>query len=136
MKFHQLSICLVLTLPLFACQTDTGMPTPPATTPYTLNESEISAVVRGVKSALKDPDSAKFGQMKASTEGGGVKYVCGIVNAKNSFGGFIGDSPFVGVLGSLETEGKTLATFRLTSLGRNQDNTEIVVKMCRHYGVI
>ncbi|MBB6054453.1 MAG: hypothetical protein EOM46_21465 [Gammaproteobacteria bacterium] len=46
---------------------------------------------RSVKSQLKDPDSAKFGAFYVSTSGAG----CGVVNAKNSFGGYSGEKRFV-----------------------------------------
>lgn len=39
-----------------------------------------------VRAQLKDPDSAKFKGVKESSPG----YVCGFVNAKNSYGGYIG----------------------------------------------
>lgn len=40
---------------------------------------------------LKDPDSAKFGQVVARESG----IVCGYVNSKNSFGGYTGDKAFI-----------------------------------------
>lgn len=46
-----------------------------------------------VKSTLKDPDSAKFESLfKQSGESDG--YVCGYVNAKNSYGGYTGKKQF------------------------------------------
>lgn len=45
-----------------------------------------------VKTDLKDPDSAKFRQVKHFRETGGT---CGLVNAKNSMGGYVGDVRFV-----------------------------------------
>ncbi|MDV2901775.1 hypothetical protein R0H17_09050 [Phytobacter diazotrophicus] len=43
-----------------------------------------------VKQSLKDPDSAKFNSYYRSF-GDGVGYICGTVNAKNSYGGYVGD---------------------------------------------
>lgn len=52
-----------------------------------------------VKSVLRDPDSAKFGPMSGYDDrkfaGKPVTAVCGVVNAKNGFGGFTGDKNFV-----------------------------------------
>lgn len=44
-----------------------------------------------VKSMLNDPDSAKFSHL---SNGVGKGDVCGLVNAKNRMGGYVGDTPF------------------------------------------
>jgi len=54
----------------------------------------ILASKEAVKANLKDPNSAEFKNMRL------VKYlnghvVCGTVNAKNSFGGYTGFTPFI-----------------------------------------
>ncbi len=46
---------------------------------------------QAVLGRLKDPDSAKFGQVVARESG----IVCGYVNSKNSFGGYTGDKAFI-----------------------------------------
>ncbi|CAM3351433.1 DUF4124 domain-containing protein [Paracidovorax anthurii] len=49
------------------------------------------------KQRLKDPDSAKFSNVRAySFNGRGKTYVmtCGELNAKNSYGGYVGSKPF------------------------------------------
>lgn len=46
---------------------------------------------RIVRAALKDPDSAKFSNVRVKE---GTAFVCGQVNAKNSFGGYVGPIPF------------------------------------------
>ncbi|WP_243077748.1 hypothetical protein [Pantoea sp. MQR6] len=46
-----------------------------------------------VRETLKDPDSAKFESFfRESSDGEG--YVCGTINAKNSYGGYTGRSNF------------------------------------------
>ncbi len=51
---------------------------------------------RAVKAQLKDPDSAEFGEVSTFRDADDdVRWVCGIVNAKNSFGGYVGATPFV-----------------------------------------
>ncbi len=61
----------------------------------TINEAKNS-----VKQRLKDPSSAEFTNVQLRDYVGG-KVVCGYVNAKNSFGGYVGAkqfiaSPFIG----------------------------------------
>lgn len=46
------------------------------------------------KSVLKDPESARFGSVFVYRRGTGF-VACGNVNAKNSFGGYTGDTPFI-----------------------------------------
>jgi hypothetical protein len=52
---------------------------------------EVQAVTDALKSALKDPDSAKVSAVRISADG---KTACGLVSAKNSYGGYSGDSIF------------------------------------------
>jgi hypothetical protein len=49
------------------------------------------AAIEKVKAQLKDPDSAKFRDIKPLDDKGSV---CGWVNAKNSYGGYTGFSVF------------------------------------------
>jgi hypothetical protein len=44
-----------------------------------------------VKRLLNDPDSAKFTDVKAGADKGSY---CGLVNAKNRMGGYVGATPF------------------------------------------
>ena len=44
-----------------------------------------------VRSALSDPDSAQFRDLGVDAETGSI---CGRVNAKNKFGGYVGFKPF------------------------------------------
>lgn len=46
-----------------------------------------------LKETLKDPDSAKL-ESTFKESGAGEGYVCGTVNAKNSYGGYVGKKPF------------------------------------------
>lgn len=51
------------------------------------------AAKKAVLAKLKDPDSAQFRNIRAADG-----WVCGEVNAKNSYGGYTGYSGFVGSL--------------------------------------
>lgn len=66
--------------------------------PFTLSPSQEAAVKASVTGTLKDPESARFGTIAASKDGTGTITVCGLVNAKNSFGGYTGNQPFNGLL--------------------------------------
>jgi len=88
---------------LGGCQTD-GQPNayeaayPPAS--YTefrdLTPAEKALLATGLKSKLKDPDSAQFKWTKITRSAGaeGRVYYCGMVNAKNGYGGYTGFGPF------------------------------------------
>ena len=58
----------------------------------------------GVTAGLKDPTSPRFGTSFVAAKGSsGSVVVCGFVNAKNSFGGYVGEAPFIGVINSAAT---------------------------------
>lgn len=72
-------------------------PTPDmATTPVVLASQQIAVVETTIRKDLKDPDSAQFSGYQAAVDANGIIAVCGYVNAKNSYGGYIGRQPFVG----------------------------------------
>lgn len=50
-----------------------------------------------VRQVMKDPDSARFGQIAAAQAADGTITVCGWVNGKNSFGAYTGELPFLGI---------------------------------------
>jgi len=57
-----------------------------------------------VKSMLRDPASAEFGDMRVSAAGG-TPVVCGTVNSKNGFGGMGGSQRFIsGAVTALEEQ--------------------------------
>ncbi|HEF2140047.1 TPA: hypothetical protein R9C75_000724 [Escherichia coli] len=67
-----------------------------------------------ISSLMKDPDSAKFESVTfhQTSEGEGepfIGYVCGYVNAKNSFGAYTGNKAFI-VKTKITNDGKTIAT--------------------------
>lgn len=80
-----------------------------------MSSFETSIVEDAISSRLKDPSSAQFGAMAAALQTDGSVIVCGLVNAKNSFGGYTGNQPYFGTLGE--------NWFVPTSLGENSDPT-------------
>ncbi|MGE4351556.1 MAG: hypothetical protein AB7E52_05130 [Bdellovibrionales bacterium] len=95
----------------------------------TLNKKQLKAVYQGVRDALKDPDSAKFYAMKAGKDPSGVITVCGLVNAKNGFGGYTGKKPFIGVIASDNR------LFIPLSIGGKESELSVTYSLCRDYGL-
>lgn len=61
-----------------------------------LDKAQIVLMQEKVRASLKDPASAQFGAHVAGVNKDGVVMVCGLVNAKNGFGGYTGMGPFAG----------------------------------------
>lgn len=101
-------------------------------TKYTLSDLEKKAVQKGVVQQLKDPDSARFGDIAAVKSSAGTITVCGWVNAKNSYGGYTGDKPFLGaIIGS----GAKLG-FYVVGMGGTDTETKATIQVCQQNGVI
>lgn len=56
-----------------------------------LSQSEKQVIIGVISSQLKDPDSAKYTWQDYK---GGDTY-CGFVNSKNSYGGYVGNTPII-----------------------------------------
>ncbi len=84
-----------LGLALAAC----GEPSPEELAQKAAEEARIADEVRkydaedAVRAVLADPESACFSRLFVSRQSG-LPVVCGMVNAKNRFGGYVGDRPF------------------------------------------
>ncbi len=64
-----------------------------------LTDAERAIVKKSVKAELKDPDSARFKWLpiagsKKKVGGARSMLYCGVVNSRNSFGGYAGDAPY------------------------------------------
>lgn len=99
----------------------------PATTPVALRAPDVDNVKLGVSALLRDPPSAVFGRIAAARAADGTTYVCGLVNAKNGFGGYTGEVPFAGTLAA--------DRFQLVAMGGTANETWVASDMCRRYGV-
>lgn len=65
-------------------------------TPVSLSPGYEAAAQAAVRAVLKDPASATFGPATAArSQQSGTIRVCGIVNARNAFGGFSGPVRYV-----------------------------------------
>ena len=68
-------------------------------TPTTLTDEELKIVQDGIRMRLKDPMSAMFpGETRAARAADGEITACGLVNAKNSFGGYTGASLYIAIV--------------------------------------
>lgn len=105
-------------------------PPPQPLAPVTLTSAQIAMVQAGVRSSLKDPASARFDRVqlwKAGQKDATHIAVCGYVNAKNSFGGYTGDKPFVGVM-----DGRI---FVVAGMGGSDLDSLSVLAVCRKDGL-
>ena len=111
-------------------------PTPPSTVKgllITLTDEQIEYVQQGVRNVLKDPDSAIFGQIIAGALDASHTslMVCGWVNAKNSFGGYVGRTPFAGTVEGVFTE----TAFTLAGIGDTDTEALAVLILCDRHGL-
>jgi hypothetical protein len=94
---------------------------------HTLSAAETKAVHEAVRSSLKDPESARFGRALAGKLKGDV-LVCGMVNAKNSYGGYTGEKPYFGLL----FEGKR---FGVAKIAGDDISVQAVQQTCAEKGL-
>lgn len=99
--------------------------------PITLTSKQQQAVRAGVAKGMKDPESARFDdKMADAKKPDGTITVCGYVNGKNSFGGYVGMSPFIGIL----ADGPN-GPFGLVDIDSSARDRPFVIKLCRDSGV-
>jgi hypothetical protein len=87
-------LCIAIPLALLSAnvEADSGAPT----------KAQIAAIQSAVKARLKDGDSAKFAEIRLGKSNAGATVACGVVNAKNGYGGYIGYQAFMVQLDSSE----------------------------------
>lgn len=94
--------------------------------PMRLEGYQRAAIENAVKQNLKDPYSAMFPSMIAfRDQGSRAVHVCGVVNAKNSFGGYTGGKPFY-ALAKYEPQGNFNTTDIFVTL--ESTVTELMVR--------
>jgi len=82
-----------------------------------------------LKSVLKDADSAKFQNLKVITNSKAEQSVCGEVNSRNSFGGYVGFTKFAYSKNKIimldeNSTGDDLSNYNLTGCSGPQDELE------------
>lgn len=91
--------------------------------PREATDKELVAIKRALENRLKDAESARLKDVLVEGE-----FVCGLVNAKNSYGAYAGYSHFVGMV-FVDTTGKTVAA--VVGVG----DKGIEAKMCANKGI-
>lgn len=131
-EMGRVSGCIAILLGVSAC-TQTMKPAssslPPPVSKYVLTPADIQVVTEGVTKSLKDPNSAMFGGMAAALRSDGMITVCGYVNAKNSFGGYVGMTPFFGLMTKTPVH-----YFGVTGMGGTETKTTVILQMCSQEG--
>jgi len=96
--------------------------------PTALTSTQTAVVQSSLRKALKDPDSARFGTVAAARGPDGAITVCGMVNAKNAYGGYTGEQPFMGTLSEAE--------FSLRYIADTQEQYTGTVAFCKEVGAV
>ncbi|WP_035892175.1 hypothetical protein ACP26C_13585 [Franconibacter helveticus 513] len=94
----------------------------------TLTPSERKAVEDAISDQLKDPYSAKFKHSQFISNGNGE--YCGYVNSKNSYGGYVGDTPF---LVMITGKGRDLSA-AVISFGSEDSERIATLQVCQQIG--
>jgi len=123
---------VAMAISLAACQTTQTATAPqpaPSNPTYRvhLTASQKAAVVAGVRRQLIDPYSAVVNEstIAAAREAGApVMLVCGLVNAKNKFGAYTGDTIFYGAL-------TDSGQFVVLGLGGSDTSRQVDAMFCR-----
>jgi len=90
--------------------------------PYALSNTEVTAVVRGFYSSVKDLDAPSFRSFKAVRSSSGEVYVCGGMSSRNT-----GEQVFIGTLSA--------GRFTPDRIGKDQYSIGEVLAKCRERGI-
>ena len=93
-----------------------------------LSTAQITLVQNTVKFSLQDPNAAQFGTIKGGKAQDGKVIVCGLVNAKNNFGGFTGMT-FTGEINSG-------GAFTMAAMGDISDVSSAIQQVCGKHGLV
>jgi hypothetical protein len=107
----------------------------PPTEMRSLTAQEKALLTKGFASSLKDPGSAQFQWTKVPKRlpaDSALDY-CGMVNAKNSYGGYTGANPYIGMI--FITNGKIIGGSIVATADPRPGYAEIVPNMCRKKGL-
>jgi hypothetical protein len=97
--------------------------------PTVLTADQEKSVQVAVTAQLRDPDSARFGPISGARYDNGKILVCGVVNARNGYGGYAGLAPFIGHFDS----GRS--TFMVGEIGTPDGYGVAMIRQCRSNGV-
>jgi hypothetical protein len=98
----------------------------------TLSDAQEKAMRDGIAYHLVDPESARFRNLRSAKHiKTGTLLVCGEVNAKNRFGGYIGYTPF---MASLEN-GQTTWGYLIADESNKRTSGGSLAKACAKAGL-
>lgn len=98
-----------------------------------LTSQEKTILAKGFSQGLKDPQSAQFRWLPWQHDGKSATVYCGMVNAKNSYGGYTGFTPFQGIV--LTKAGKITGGMILASGNPSTTDGQVAVQACRNAGL-
>ena len=93
-----------------------------------LSPEQITVMQAQIAELMNDPESARFKNLRAARDSKGMLYVCGEINGRNKFGGYVGYKLFV-------------AAFEADTPGRwsvdidRDDDTTYVESVCETLGL-
>lgn len=97
-----------------------------------LTSAEVKVVQDTLRKDMKDPTSAMFGSMVAGRLSSGGVAVCGLVNAKNGFGGYTGAEPFSGTL----TAASGGPSFDAFGIANDKETAGLVFTECYKHNLV
>jgi hypothetical protein len=97
-----------------------------------LTEAEKKQLGPLLAATLKDPESAKFIWTKVPKQMPSTFHYCGMVNAKNSYGGYTGAHPFLAVI---STDKNKIVVGSIAGVGGTAIATKVVEDQCAEHGL-
>ena len=98
-----------------------------------LTASEKMVISSTVSSGLKDPDAAKFKWVPLVVANSSAAY-CGVVNGKNSYGGYTGFYPYIVRVSFSEKHEITSAKLMAVSSGPDEYGMDPYASSCANFG--
>lgn len=96
-----------------------------------LRSTEKNVISDAIRGSLRDPESARFTWPPYVD---GVDLYCGYVNAKNSFGGYVGDTRFSAFVVLVEGEIRVAALVGIATGDPDSSQTFAVEQTCSAKG--
>lgn len=88
----------VTVLMLSACAISPEHKRPIAVVAVSVPQSDVELITSAIGANMKDPSSTMVKNMVSDKPEGDMYFVCGQVNGKNSYGGYVGYQPFSALL--------------------------------------
>jgi hypothetical protein len=127
MTFTKLLTALIGAIALCSCMPPIEVSQPAGLTRVELSSSVQAQAEKGVKEKLKDPNSAQFSNLRAYQKDAHMIAVCGDVNAKNSYGGYVGATPFISYVQTAQrSDGSTAYLIGIASLAGSTESEVII----------